>query len=248
MDEQSIFLKALEKDTAEKLAAWLDASCGKNRQLRERVEALLRRHHEANGFLEHPVEALEATCLAASASAVSSGHASVLRSIEKRYEDFKSVSLHDADGDFEDPVVQPSSSQVPKSDSHSRYQFLGEIARGHFYGAAAKAMRQILVDSARRKNTLKRGRDAERLPFDGKVLARSGPSEELLELNTALNQLERDGPDLAELVSLRYFAGLSMDQAAKSLGISKRSPNETGPTRRHGSWKQWSDFLAQHFG
>jgi RNA polymerase sigma factor (TIGR02999 family) len=75
--------------------------------------------------------------------------------------------------------------------------------RGHFYGAAAKAMRQIVVDSARRKNTWKRGRGAERLPLDGDVLAQSEPCQELLELDAALNKLERERPDLAELVSLR---------------------------------------------
>ena len=95
--------------------------------------------------------------------------------------------------------------------------------RGHFYGAAARAMRQILVDNARRKKTLKRGGDAERKPLDEEMLATSGHSFELLELDAALTQLEKERPDLAELVSLRYFAGLTMDQAARSLGISKRT-------------------------
>ena len=54
MNEQSIFLEALEKTTPQELTAWLDASCGGDGQLRERVEALLRRHHEASGFLEQP--------------------------------------------------------------------------------------------------------------------------------------------------------------------------------------------------
>ena len=95
--------------------------------------------------------------------------------------------------------------------------------RGHFYGAAARAMRQILVDSARRKNALKHGGDLERIPLGNELLAQSGHHSDLLELNAALDKLEADRPDLAELVSLRYFAGLTMEQAAKSLGISKRS-------------------------
>jgi RNA polymerase sigma factor (TIGR02999 family) len=95
--------------------------------------------------------------------------------------------------------------------------------RGHFYGAAARAMRQILVDSARRKKSLKCGGDAGRLPLDNNLLARSGRHSDLLELDAALNKLEQERPELAELVSLRYFAGLTMEQAAKSLSISKRT-------------------------
>ncbi len=95
--------------------------------------------------------------------------------------------------------------------------------RGHFYGAAARAMRHILVDNARRKAALKRGADAERQPLAEEMLATPGRSFELLQLDAALTQLENQRPDLAELVSLRYFAGLTMEQAAQSLGISKRT-------------------------
>ena len=95
--------------------------------------------------------------------------------------------------------------------------------RGHFYGAAAKAMRQILVDNARRKKTVKRGRGKERVPLDSQVLAQSVRGADLLELDAALVKLEQERSDLAELVSLRYFAGLTMEQAARSLGISKRT-------------------------
>ena len=95
--------------------------------------------------------------------------------------------------------------------------------RGHFYGAAAKAMRQILVDNARHKKAIKRGGDFQRLPLDNEI--RTGPrrNPDLMELDAALDKLEEERPELAELVSLRYFAGLTMEQAAKSLGISKRS-------------------------
>ena len=95
--------------------------------------------------------------------------------------------------------------------------------RGHFYGAAARAMRQILVDNARRKKALKRGGDGERCPLDEEMLVTTDRSLKLLELDAALNQLEKERPDLAELVFLRYFAGLTMEQAARSLGISKRT-------------------------
>ena len=131
MDEQSIFLGALEKTSTEEVAKWLDANCGSDREFRERVEEMLRSHHEANSFLERPVdELMEATCLATEGAAAASGHASVLRSIGKRYGAIKGVALPDSDGDPEDPVVRVSSPLVPKSDVDDRYQFLGEIARG----------------------------------------------------------------------------------------------------------------------
>ena len=130
MDEQSIFLEALEKTTADEVSEWLKASCGEDKELRERVEALLRHHHEANSFLDGPIDEVKASRLASMAAAISSGPASVLRAIGKRYGEIKGVSLQDAETEFEDPVVQPSSSQVPNSDVDSRYQLLGEIARG----------------------------------------------------------------------------------------------------------------------
>ncbi len=96
-------------------------------------------------------------------------------------------------------------------------------SRGHFFAAAAEAMRRILVDQARRKGSAKRGGDRKRIALDaGLVLAapddRGG--DDLLALDHALQQLEAEEPLKANLVKLRYFAGLSMDQAAKALGIS----------------------------
>ena len=130
MDEQSIFLTALEKSSTEEIAAWLDESCGRNAQLRKRIEALLRRHHEENSFLRHPLDAVAATCLAAEDMDIASNHASVLRSIGRRYGAVKGVALPDAEQQLEDPVVQIGSTQVPQSKPADRYQFLGEIARG----------------------------------------------------------------------------------------------------------------------
>ena len=95
--------------------------------------------------------------------------------------------------------------------------------RGHFYGAAARAMRQILVESARRKKSLKRGGKAQRVPLHNDLMAVDEQHFNLLQLDKALNQLASERPDLADLVSLRYFAGLTMEQAAHSLGIAKRT-------------------------
>jgi len=90
--------------------------------------------------------------------------------------------------------------------------------RGHFFAAAAEAMRHILVDAARRKQTLKRGGDRQRQNLDD--VAAPEADEELLALNEALDKLAARDPLKARLVELRYFAGLTGEKAAKVLGIS----------------------------
>jgi RNA polymerase sigma factor (TIGR02999 family) len=92
--------------------------------------------------------------------------------------------------------------------------------RGHFFGAAAQAMRRILVENARRKRSLKRGGDWVRQTLDSDALASPEADDELLALDEALEKLEREQPVKAQLVKLRYFAGLTQAQAAEVLGIS----------------------------
>ncbi len=96
--------------------------------------------------------------------------------------------------------------------------------RGHFYAAAAEAMRRILVEHARRKQTLKRGGDRKRVPFD-EQLAQTPQRDaaDLLALDEALTRLAVERPKLARLVSLRYFAGLTMEQTANALQVSRRT-------------------------
>jgi RNA polymerase sigma factor (TIGR02999 family) len=96
-------------------------------------------------------------------------------------------------------------------------------SRGHFFAAAAEAMRRILVERARQKNTRKRGGDARRIDFEQLSLAVDDPSCELLALDDALGELERNDPQAAQLVKLRFFAGLTHQQAADALGITRRS-------------------------
>ena len=93
-------------------------------------------------------------------------------------------------------------------------------SRGHFFAAAAEAMRRILVDAARRKRRLKRGGDREREAFDEDQIAGPDDDEELLDLDEALVKLEQKDPRKAQLVKLRYFVGLTQQQAAEALGIS----------------------------
>jgi RNA polymerase sigma factor (TIGR02999 family) len=92
--------------------------------------------------------------------------------------------------------------------------------RGHFYAAAAEAMRRILIDNARRRQRVRHGGDAQRVDIDPHQLAAPERREDLLALDEALAKLEQIDRRKAELVKLRYFAGLTTAQAAEALGIS----------------------------
>jgi RNA polymerase sigma factor (TIGR02999 family) len=95
--------------------------------------------------------------------------------------------------------------------------------RWHFFAAAAEAMRRILVDSARRRGRIKRGGGLRRTDLDGVELTVNQPPDDLLALDEALDELAAKHPDKAQLVKLRYFAGLTMEQAAEALGVSVRT-------------------------
>jgi RNA polymerase sigma factor (TIGR02999 family) len=93
-------------------------------------------------------------------------------------------------------------------------------SRGHFFAAAAEAMRRVLVEQARRKQTEKHGGHLRRCSLDNFDLADEAPDEVLLALDEALTRLAFEHPEKAELVKLRYFAGLSIEDAAQTQGIS----------------------------
>ena len=95
--------------------------------------------------------------------------------------------------------------------------------RRHFFAAAAEAMRRILIDNARRKHAAKRGGKLRRHDLDPDQFHASAESDDLLALYEALDRLSAAEPQVAELVKLRYFAGLRIPQAAASLGISPRT-------------------------
>jgi RNA polymerase sigma factor (TIGR02999 family) len=96
-------------------------------------------------------------------------------------------------------------------------------SRGHFFAAAAEAMRRILVEIARQKASLKRGGDRDRLDVVDSLLAAPEPREDLVALDAALTKLAETDKQAAELVQLRYFAGLSIPEIAEILGISPRT-------------------------
>jgi RNA polymerase sigma factor (TIGR02999 family) len=96
-------------------------------------------------------------------------------------------------------------------------------SRGHFFGAAAEAMRRILVENARKKHSLKRGGKRGRIDLDENILQVPEPREDLLALDAALTRLAGTDSTAAQLVQLRYFAGLTLPDAAEALAISPRS-------------------------
>ncbi len=112
--------------------------------------------------------------------------------------------------------------------------------RRHFFGAAAIAMRRILVERARAKSGPKRGGGRLRLSLDQDASAPTADPAEILSLDEALRALQGTDPQLAELVSLRYFAGLSIDQTAEAMGMSPRSVDR--------AWKAARAFLRHHMG
>jgi RNA polymerase sigma factor (TIGR02999 family) len=96
-------------------------------------------------------------------------------------------------------------------------------SRGHFFAAAAEAMRRILVDRARKKQTMKHGGDRVRQPLDEASVMAPEVGQDLVALDEALEQLTSRAAEAAELVKLRFFAGLTSAQAAEALGISPRT-------------------------
>jgi len=101
----------------------------------------------------------------------------------------------------------------------------GWNSRGHFFAAAAEAMRRILVNRARDKRRLKRGGDRERVELEDVAIADEAGAPDVLALDEALEGLAREEPACAELVKLRFFAGLTQEEAAQALGVTRRTAN-----------------------
>ncbi len=95
--------------------------------------------------------------------------------------------------------------------------------RGHFFGAAAEAMRRILIDRARRKQAQKRGAGLAAIDLDSVDVAATADDETLLRIDEALQKLAAQDAPAAELVKLRFFAGLSYEEAARAMGVSERT-------------------------
>ena len=96
-------------------------------------------------------------------------------------------------------------------------------SRGHFFTAAAEAMRRILVENARRKKRLKRGGDRQRIDLDNATLYIEAPPDNIVALDEALIKLADENGAIANVVKLRYFAGLSLEQISEIAGVSRRT-------------------------
>jgi RNA polymerase sigma factor (TIGR02999 family) len=116
---------------------------------------------------------------------------------------------------------------VPQPDEVSSSPHPAWNSRGHFFGAAAEAMRRILVEQARRKNAIKRGGQRQQVELAEVASFDDQNQLDLLALNDALAELEKTDAQSAALVKLRYFAGLSSADAAQVLGISARTADRT---------------------
>ncbi|HKX61453.1 MAG TPA: sigma-70 family RNA polymerase sigma factor [Verrucomicrobiae bacterium] len=109
----------------------------------------------------------------------------------------------------------------------SNPQFQG---RGHFFAAAAEAMRRILIDRARQKQSLKRGAGHRRVNLDALEVATAADDDTLLAVDAALAKLAQEDPDSASFIKLRFYVGMTNDEAAQALGIPERT------ARRHWSF------------
>ena len=105
-------------------------------------------------------------------------------------------------------------------------------SRAHFFGAAAEAMRRILIDRARRRQTKKHGGDRVRISLDDVDVADEAKGDQLLAINGALDELQQNDAVSAELVKLRYFAGCGHQEAAEILGLSRREADRLWATAR----------------
>ena len=123
----------------------------------------------------------------------------------------------------------PGDTLQPTALVHEAYLRLIDAAgvdwngRGHFFGAAAQAMRQILVDQARRKASLKHGGDRRREDAEEAELAIEPPSIDVLALDEAIEELQKEDPEKAQIVMLRYFSGLTREETAAALNMSLRT-------------------------
>jgi len=108
--------------------------------------------------------------------------------------------------------------------------------RGHFFAAAAEAMRRILIDSARRKAAVKHGGQSRRVSFESALSATDEQPEDLIALDDALTELQQHDAQVAEFVKLRFFGGLTHQQTADALGITRRAADRLWALAR--AWLQ----------
>jgi RNA polymerase sigma factor (TIGR02999 family) len=173
-------------------------------------------------FPEKPMQGGSAGQVTQLLGAVRSGRQdAAARLMELVYEELRSLARHQmAD-------VPPGDTLQPTALVHEAYlRLVGRDqpveweSRAHFFRAAARAMRDIIVEQARKHATLKRGGDRRRVDLQERQVSAEAQSEDLLALDEALRELEQTDGTSAEVVMLRYFAGLNVEDAARALGVS----------------------------
>lgn len=149
------------------------------------------------------------------------------------YEELRRLAAHRMAAESAGHTLQPTAlvheawlRLVGHGDPERRPEWNG---RRHFFGAAAEAMRRILVERARKKSRLRHGGDQQRVDFEQATVAIEDPEETVLALNDALERLALESPEKAEVVKLRYFAGMEHAEVARVLGVAEIT------VRRH--WK-----------
>jgi RNA polymerase sigma factor (TIGR02999 family) len=118
-------------------------------------------------------------------------------------------------------------------------------SRGHFFAAAAEAMRRILVNRAKEKQCLKRSGGWKRVDLDGLAVLDDASNEDLIAIDDALERLAQESPPCAELVKLRFFAGLTLDDAVMSLGLARRTADRYWAYARARLYEMLSDGSDQ---
>jgi RNA polymerase sigma factor (TIGR02999 family) len=155
--------------------------------------------------------------------AVERGENSAERLLPLVYEELRKLAAHKMAHEAAGQTLQPTALvheawlRLPGSDREEWNN------RTHFFMAAAEAMRRILIDTARRKRSLKRGSGNERVELHDSHIAQSGPDDELLAVHEALDLLAESDAVAANLVKLRYFVGMTMPEAAAALGMPLRT-------------------------
>ncbi len=139
------------------------------------------------------------------------------------YDELRRVAAHKMAGEAPGHTLQPTALVHEAwlrlvGNEESRF-----ANRAHFFAAAAEAMRRILVESARRKHRLKRGGNVELQELEESQIEMTAPSEEVLAVHEALDQLAAEDPLAAEVVKLRYFVGLAIPKVAEALNIAPRT-------------------------
>ncbi|HRP08811.1 MAG TPA: ECF-type sigma factor [Gemmatimonadales bacterium] len=138
------------------------------------------------------------------------------------YDDLRMVAARQLSGERPDHILRPTALVHEAWLRLSGGARVAYESRGHFFRIAARAMRQVLVDEARRHDAAKRGADARAITIDTNLAGEMPAHLQFLELHDALERLEALEPQLGRLVEMRFFTGLTLDEVADALGVSRR--------------------------